>query len=176
MWGEPMRELDYMIIQQHHDDGRPPTSQIVKRPSNFVPAIPDAPVAKRQPVPALPEQSMNYALDVPLQSTQQIVMKTSAVDRAQGFAISTRQLGLTIGFAVTVASIAFADVPVFSFWSLSIYVMTYAAVWLYAYYLSLKYSPEGIARNESDRKWGVIERHQERMWDHYDRLIQGDNE
>lgn len=170
-----MKQLDYVLTQQHHDDGRPPTSQIVPRSKNFVPALPNAPVAKRI-APALPEQSMNYALDVPLQSTQQIIMKTTAVDRAQGFAIKTQQLGLIIGFAVTVASIAFADVPVFSFWSLTIYVLTYAAVWLYAYYLDLKHSPEGIARNESDRKWGVIERHQERMWDHYDRLIQGDNE
>lgn len=168
-----MKELDYVLTQQHHDDGRPPTSQIVKR-SNFVPALPDMPVAKRT-APAPPDQSINYALDVPLQSTQQIIMKTTAVDRAQGFAIKTRQLGLIIGFAVTVASIAFADVPVFSFWSLTIYVLTYAAVWLYAYYLDLKHSPEGIARNESDRKWGVIERHQERMWDHYDRMM-GDNE
>lgn len=170
-----MRELDYALIQLHHDDGSPPTSQIVPRSKNFVPALPNAPVAKRQPTPA-PMQDINYALDVPLQSTQQIIMKTTAVDRAQGFAIKTQQLGLIIGFAVTVASIAFADVPVFSFWSLTIYVLTYAAVWLYAYYLDLKHSPEGIARNESDRKWGVIERHQERMWDHYDRMIQGDNE
>ena len=168
-----MKQLNYMVTQQHHDDG-PPTSQIVMRPSNFVPALPNAPVAKRQPVPA-PMQEINYTLDVPLQSTQQIVMKTTAVDRAQGFTIKTQQLSLIIGFAVTVASIAFAKVPVFSFWSLSIYVTTYAAVWLYAYYLDLKHSPEGIARNESDRKWGVIERHQERMWDHYDRLITGDN-
>lgn len=140
---------------------------------NFVPALPvqTMAIAKRQPQPA-PSQEMNYTIDVPLQSTQQIVMKTTAVDRAQGFAIKTQQLGLIIGFAVTVASIAFADVPVFSFWSLTIYVLTYAAVWLYAYYLDLKHSPEGIARNESDRKWGVIERHQERMWDHYDRLME----
>lgn len=170
-----MRELDYVLTQTHHDDGRPPTSQIVPRSKNFVPALPNAPVAKRQPTPA-PMQEINYTLDVPLQSTQQIIMETTAVDRAQGFAIKTQQLGLIIGFAVTVASIAFADVPVFSFWSLTIYVLTYAAVWLYAYYLDLKHSPEGIARNESDRKWGVIERHQERMWDHYDRMIQGDNE
>ena len=150
-----MKQLDYVLTQQHHDDGRPPTSQIVPRSKNFVSALPNDPVAKRT-TPALPEQSMNYALDVPLQSTQQIIMKTTAVDRAQGFAIKTQQLGLIIGFAVTVASIAFADVPVFSFWSLTIYVLTYAAVWLYAYYLDLKHSPEGIARNESDRKWGVI--------------------
>lgn len=144
---------------------------------NFVPALPatTAAIAKR-PLPPQVAHEQNITLDVPLQSTQQIVMKTTAVDRAQGFAIKTQQLGLIIGFAVTVASIAFVNVPVFSFWSLAIYVLTYAAVWLYAYYLDLKHSPEGIARNESDRKWGVIERHQERMWDHYDRMIQGDNE
>jgi len=171
-----MKQLDYMITQQHHAAG-PPTSQIVPRPKNFVAALPmqATAVAKRMPPPA-PSQEMNYTIDVPLQSTQQIVMKTTAVDRAQGFAIKTQQLGLIIGFAVTVASVAFVDVPVFSFWSLTIYVLTYAAVWLYAYYLDLKHSPEGIARNESDRKWGVIERHQDRMWDHYDRMIQGDNE
>ena len=168
-----MKQLDYMVTRTYPGDGGPPNTQIVPRPKNFVTALPmqATAVAKRMPPPA-PSQEMNYTIDVPLQSTQQIVMKTTAVDRAQGFAIKTQQLGLIIGFAVTVASVAFVDVPVFSFWSLTIYVLTYAAVWLYAYYLDLKHSPEGIARNESDRKWGVIERHQDRMWDHYDRLTE----
>ena len=42
-----MKQLDYVLTQQHHDDGRPPTSQIVPRSKNFVPALPNAPVRRQ---------------------------------------------------------------------------------------------------------------------------------
>jgi len=169
-----------VITRQYDPDGGPPTtgqhispySNRYNSNQNFV--APIAQPSRRQPMQAIPVD-VNYEIAVPLQSTQHVEMRTTAVDRAHGFAIRTRQLGLIIGLAITVAAIVLVKVPILSFWSLAIYVMTYATVWLWAYYLDLKHSPEGIARNESDRKWDVIERHQARMWDHYDRLITGNN-
>lgn len=158
-----MRELDYMITQQHHADGSPPTSQIVKR-NNFVAPLPTP--AKRSPAQILPAQA---TLDVPLSATQHVEVRTSDEDRARGFALRTRQLGIVISTAMVVASVSFVNVPLFSFWSLSIFVLTYAAVWLYAYYLALTRSAEGIAYNESNRKWDYLDRHQEKMWEHYER-------
>lgn len=171
-----------VITKQYHDTGEPPTTGYAISPysnrynsnSNFVAPV-TQPMTKRQPAQAIPVD-VNYEIAVPLQSTQAIVMKTSAVDRAQGFAISTRQLGMVIGFAVTVASIAFAKVPLFSFWSLTIYVLTYAAVWLWAYYYTLKMSAEGVAHYEARSKWGVIAEEQRRRWEHYDRMIGNNNE
>lgn len=46
-----MKELDYMVTRTYPGDGGPPNTQIVPRPQpkNFVPALPAAPIAKRQP-------------------------------------------------------------------------------------------------------------------------------
>lgn len=44
-----MKELDYMVTRTYPGDGGPPNTQIVPRPKNFVAALPNAPVAKRQP-------------------------------------------------------------------------------------------------------------------------------
>ena len=180
-----MKELQ----QQHYDDGRAPepiyddrprTVSLAEqkqtgmvRPSNYVPAEITA-VAKRGPAQVLPLQDTSHTLDIPLQSTQHIEMKTSAVDRAKGYLIATLPLLAAFALGIWLLSGLLTATPLFSFLGLCILWSSFVLAWLLSYWYTLHVSAEGVSMFEARSKWKIIAREQDRRWAHYDKLTGGD--
>lgn len=146
-------------------------STAIVRPSNFVPA----PLPPPAPIQLAPRNEVAHTLNVPMSATQHVEMKTSAVDRAKGFLIASVPLYMAFALGVLIISVLFFSVPFWSFWGLSVFWLSFVLAWLYGYRETIIHSAEGIAHYEAMRKWNIIEREQDKRWEHYDRLI-GDDE
>lgn len=176
-----------VIKKRYFDDGREPETLyddtppartvtsaeqrqtgMVKR-TNYVPAEVTA-IARRGPAQVLPVQDTSHTLNVPLQSTQHIDMRTSAVDRSKGFLIANVPLFGAFALGVWLLSGLVTTTPLFSFLGLCVLWSSFVLAWLASYYYTLRVSAEGIAMYEARRKWDIIEREQDRRWDHYDQL------
>ena len=122
---------------------------------------------------AMPVNSqVAHVIDVAPVATQHVEMKTSAVDRAQGFLIAS--VPLYAGFATAVAGVCvfgFA-VPIFSMATFIIFWLSFVAAWVVGYAYTLQISPEGVSLFEAKEKWGVIRREQEYRWNHYQSQIE----
>jgi hypothetical protein len=134
---------------------------------NYVPAAPQA--------PQLPAQTGHHVtLDIAPHATQHIELRTSAVDRAKGHAISTSILGAVLGVLAVLAMWALQGYPFLSFWLLIVFWCVFAAVWAGSWFWTQLLSAEGVSFFEAHRKWRVIEREQEERWNHYRRVTGGD--
>jgi fatty acid desaturase len=138
---------------------------------NYVPARYEE---RRENIQVAPRHEVAHIIDVPMNATQHIEMKTSAVDRAKGFLIASVPLYLAFALGVLLLSVLFAGVPFFSFWSLAIFWLSFVLAWLWGYRETLMKSAEGIAYMEASRKWDIVEEEQRRRWEHYDRQLKGD--
>lgn len=142
-------------------------NEIVKA-RNFVPAMPSRSAPMAMPV----NSQVAHVIDVAPVATQHVEMKTSAVDRAQGFLIAS--VPLYAGFATAVAGVCvfgFA-VPIFSMATFIIFWLSFVAAWVVGYAYTLQISPEGVSLFEAKEKWGVIRREQEYRWNHYQSQIE----
>lgn len=150
---------------------------MVQRRSNYVQAAPTevAAVAKRGPAQILPVQDTSHTLNVPMQATQHIEMKTSAVDRSKGFLIANVPLFGAFALGVWLLSGLLTNAPLFSFLGLCILWSSFVMAWLASYAYTLYVSAEGTARYEAVQKWSIIREEQRRRWEHYDKLIKGDD-
>lgn len=144
----------------------------IARPANFVePLYEDLPQTRRE-IQIAPSYEVSHRIDAPLSATQHIEIRTSSVDRAKGFLIATVPLYAAFAIAVLALSVKFADVPILSFWSFTIFWLSFVLAWLAGYWVTLEKSAEGIAHFEARKKWKIIEREQEKRWDYYDRLAE----
>ncbi len=105
----------------------------------------------------------DFSLDLPTNSTQQVVMRTSGVDRAKGFAIITREVGIMISLGWTLGTWAllyFADMawPIISWWTPLLFVITLSALYCVMYFRHTAYSAEGVALYEARTKGKVIDK------------------
>lgn len=141
--------------------------------ANYVPALPTS--QKAAPIELAPRHEVQHIIDVPMNATQHIEMRTSAVDRSLGFLIASVPLYLAFALGVLLLSVLFAGVPFFSFWGLAIFWLSFVLAWLWGYRETLMKSAEGIAYQEAMRKWDVIEREQEKRWEYYDRQMKGED-
>jgi hypothetical protein len=141
-------------------------STAIARPINFV-----EPYQDRQAIQLAPKNEVLHTLDLPLSATQHIELRTSAVDRAKGFLIASVPLYMAFALGVLLLSVLFAGVPFWSFWGLSVFWLSFVLAWLWGYRETLIRSAEGIAHYEAKRKWDVVEREQEKRWEHYDRML-----
>lgn len=82
-----MRELDYVITQQHHADGRPPTSQIVKRNNFVAPLAPPAINLQQLADTALQHASAAEIDASALQGMRTVSETSTPVQRAYAIAI-----------------------------------------------------------------------------------------
>lgn len=116
----------------------------------------------------------SHVIDVAPSAQHIVTMKTSAVDRAQGFLIANVPLfaGLALGFVLI--SVFFFNVPFLSLPALVIFWITFVLAWLVSYIYTLMVSAEGIALYESKQKWNVIKREQQERWDYYKKLNGGE--
>lgn len=131
-------------------------------------------VAKRE-ARILPVQDTRHTLDVPMQATQHIEMKTSAVDRSKGFLLANVPLFGAFAIGVWLLSKLLTATPLFSLAGLCILWLSFVLAWVATYWRTLQMSAEGIAMHEAKEKWNVIKREQDRRWAHYDKLTEGDN-
>lgn len=181
------------IRKQYFDDGRAPetvfdttapartvtaaeqlSTGMVKR-SNFVAPAEITTVAKRGPAQLLPVQETSHTLDVPMQATQHIEMKTSAVDRSKGFLIANVPLFGAFAVGVWLLSGLVTSTPLLSFLGLCILWSSFVLAWLASYAYTLHMSVEGVSMWEARAKWRVIAEEQRRRWEYYER-IEGDDD
>ena len=127
-------------------------------------------LAKRPRMEVLPVQETRHTIDVPLQSTTNIEMKTSAVDRSLGFLIANVPLFSAFAIGVWLLSGLISSSPLFSFLGLCILWSSFVLAWLASYAYTLHTSAEGTAHFEARQKWAVIKDEQKRRWEHYDRM------
>ena len=147
-------------------------SMPVERPHNYVPALHQH---DEQPIQLAPRHEVAHIIDVPMNATQHIELRTSAVDRAKGFLIASVPLYAAFALAVLLLSVLFANVPFWSFWGLAIFWLSFVLAWLWGYRETLRKSAEGIALFEAEEKWSIIREEQRRRWEHYDRTSKGDS-
>lgn len=129
---------------------------------------------RREP-PAIPiNANIAHTIDVTPSATQHVELRTSAVDRSLSFVIDI--LPLAAGFVVTVVGICVVGfgVPLLGLPALIIAFTVFAVVYAIAYLYRLHISAEGVSMFEAQEKWGLIRRHHDRMWAHYERQVESD--
>ena len=127
--------------------------------ANYVPA----PI--RREAPALPiEAEIVHTIDAAPNATQHIEMKTSAVDRAQGFLIASVPMYALFGTAVVALCVLGWNVPLYSLATLTIFTLAFLAAWVVGYAWTLHVSAEGVSLYEAKQKWAIIEREQRERW------------
>jgi hypothetical protein len=120
----------------------------------FVPAPPKQEVLP--PMQAPPSYQADFNLNIPPSATQHVELRTSATDRAKGFAIETRELGLVFSLSFCFAAWLLADVPIFSGWMLALFLGMYSIVWCFAYYQHKHTSAEGVSLYEAKGKVEIV--------------------
>ncbi|HMN30018.1 MAG TPA: hypothetical protein PKE45_17835 [Caldilineaceae bacterium] len=130
-----------------------------RRPSNFV-SMPQA----AHPVRFDPHQ-VELAVNHP--ATQHVELRTSAVDRAKGFQWMITPISIVVAVLAVIVSLAF-DNEFLSFWSLLIFWLTFCVVYVAGWAFTALMTPEFISLYSARRQWDVIDREQERRWQHYE--------
>lgn len=140
--------------------------------ANYVAALP----VKRQPtaIEIMPSYQVDHSLNTPLSAIQHVDMRTSAVDRSKGFLLASVPLYAAFALGVVLMMVLFTGYPFFSFWAFSVFWLSFVLAWAWGYRETLMKSAEGVAFFEAKAKWRIIEREQDRRWEHYERLTRGD--
>lgn len=144
------------------------------RPSNYLAATDERQGRDDRQIQLAPRYEIAHTIDVPMNATQHIEMRTSSVDRAKGFLIASVPLYAAFALGVLLLSVLFANVPFWSFWGLAIFWLSFVLAWLWGYRETLRKSAEGIALFEAEEKWAIIREEQRRRWEHYDKTSKGD--
>ena len=140
--------------------------------ANFVAALPVR--RERADVQIMPSYEVGHTIDAPLSATQHVEMRTSAVDRSKGFLLASVPLYGAFALGVVLMMVLFTGYPFFSFWAFSVFWLSFVLAWAWGYRETLMKSAEGVAFFEAKAKWRIIEREQDRRWEHYERLTRGD--
>lgn len=141
--------------------------------AQFVPAVANNTALERRPrMEVLPPAETVHRIDVPMQATQHIEMKTSAVDRALGFLIANVPLFGSFALGVWLLSGLVTATPLFSFLGLCILWSSFVLAWLASWWYTLRVSAEGIAMFEARSKWAIIKKEHDRRWEYYEKLRQ----
>lgn len=145
-----LTNLDYHNPEYWQDE--PQTTAITPaQRQTYVSAPQPAPVVARRLVEPLD-------INLPQQSTMAVDMRTTAVDRAQGFSIETHQLSVVTGLlAVLVAVVGFGH-PFLALGTLWTFGLWYGLVWLAAWLFHRIVSPEGLAFFNAIMMWRYINR------------------
>jgi hypothetical protein len=131
---------------------------VARRASTFV-----APIPRHD----LPTSVHETTLDVPMNAQAAVVMRTSAVDRAKGFAIGLRELGLVLGGLAVIVAVVGWRIPFFSLTTLTIFGVVYALAWAGGWFWSQLISPEGVMLFESKRKWDEVRDARRERWGYW---------
>jgi hypothetical protein len=118
--------------------------------------VPPAP--RMEVLPPMPQTplSADVRFDLPASATQQTIVRTSGVDRARGFQIETRELGIVFGLGMVIVGYFVGDWPFLSLWTLTLFAVTYAITWAWAYYQHKHTSGEGVSLYEAKVKGEAV--------------------
>jgi hypothetical protein len=128
---------------------------VARRASTFV-----APTVRHD----LPTAIHQTELDVPLSAQAVVAVHTSAVDRAKGFAIGLRELGLVLGGLAVIVGVVGWRIPFFSLTTLTIFGVVYALAWAGGWFWSQLISPEGVMLFEAHAKWKEVGQARKERW------------
>jgi hypothetical protein len=126
---------------------------------NYVPAHPEP--VKLEILPPYEAR-----LDVAHTAKQEVIVSTSAVDRAKGYQIVLAPLSIALGLLAVLVSVLFEN-QLFSFASLMIFWLTFVICWLVGWIITALATPEAVSFYSAKRQWDVIEREQLERWEHY---------
>jgi hypothetical protein len=143
-------------VNYDHDD-----HAVVHRPTQrntFVPAL------RKEEITPLP----NHAIDIRADHSakQEVILTTSATDRARGFQMIITPISLVVGLLAVIVSLVFEN-DFFSFVSLVIFWLTFALVYVVGWALTAMGTPEFVSWYSARRQWDVIAKEQEERWNHY---------
>lgn len=129
-------------------------------PSNYLPASTQPPA----PPPATTAHIVQMDIEHP--ARQEVIVSTSAVDRAKGYQIVITPLAIALGVLAVLVSLAFEN-EFFSFASLLIFWISFVLAWLAGWIVTALASPEFVSWYGAKRQWDIIEREQQERWEHY---------
>lgn len=105
-------------------------------------------------------------MDVQHPATQEVIVHTSATDRARGFQMIITPISLVVALLAVLVSLAFEN-EFLSFASLLIFWLTFAVIYVFGWALTATATPEFVSWYSARRQWDVIEREQSERWEHY---------
>ena len=138
-----------------------PQTSIVRRPDNFVQALP----APR--VQFMPPDGAQEALNVPSAATAQVQLRTTYSDRARGFAIVIAPVAVVTGIVALVAGVTLAGVPFLSWAALQTFLLFFCVTWIVGYVLHTFVSPDGATWLHVFSTWRMVSREQKFRHDRY---------
>ena len=135
-----LTNLDYQDPAYWQDE--PTTAIVPAKRGEMVKPLPQqqGPVVARRIV-----EPVDIHIDTPQQSLMNVVMRTSAVDRAQGFTIETHQLSVVAGLFAVLIAVFGQGHPFLTLGTLFTFGLWYTIVWFAAWLIHRVISPEGIA-------------------------------
>ena len=142
-----LTNLDYQDPAYWTDE--PTTAIVPAKRQTFVPAPKAEPVVTRRMVEPID-------INMPQQAVMSVDMRTTAVDRAQGFSIETHQLGLVVGVLAVLVAVVGRGQPLLTIGTLFTFGIWYTVVWLAAWVLHRVISPDGIAAFNAVMSWVYI--------------------
>lgn len=140
---------------------------LIRRQDRFLPAKSGDVLPPRPNTPVDTQSIIQF--DSQPGATSHIEVKTSFWDRAKGFTLMTSTMGLVYSLAFVVVGSIAAQVPIFSIWGLALFLIAYSITWGFAYFQTLRYSPEGIQARESDKKLDIIAYDVKKRWEMIER-------
>lgn len=143
----------------------PGTAMVRRQQNNFV-----APVPQRQQLPAQSAHTMT--LDVTPSSTAVIDVRTSHVDRAKGYLLSTVPLCFALALIIVGVRACVSIAPVWSLATLVWLWTSFGLFWLISYVLGyVIQSPEFVMLFEARGKLRLLEREQVERWKYYNQEV-----
>jgi hypothetical protein len=105
-------------------------------------------------------------MDVEHPARQEVIVSTSAVDRARGYQIVITPLAIALGVVAVIVSLALEN-DLFSFASFVFFWLTFVIAWLAGWIVTALATPEFVSWYGAKRQWDIIEREQTERWEHY---------
>jgi len=127
-----------------------------------------------RPAPPPAMQVTEHIINVPVQASQHIEVKTSSVDRAKGFLIAGVPLYAAFGVGMLIVAVALFGTPVLSLTGFLVFWVTFVLAWGWGYWQTLRTSAEGVSLYEARRKWDVVDREQKERWSYYKQVHHDD--
>jgi hypothetical protein len=154
---------EILTIEEQEKQGlRRPAS----RPSNFVTVVPE----KQRVLPPASLSIVEHNLGVVPTATQHIEMRTSAVDRAEGYLLETSTLCLVFSLALVLGVRYWNQWPLLSAGMYLSTLIIFAVLWGGSYVLHKLLSAEGVSLFEAKRKWDLLNKEQAARWRYYREL------
>jgi len=114
----------------------------------------------------LPPMRMDTNLNVNHPANQEIILHTSALDRAKGFQWMITPISFVVAVLALIVSLTITN-ELFSLISLLVFWMTFAGVYVVGWALTAIMSAEFVSLFSAWRQWNVIDREQVERWQHY---------